>query len=94
MAGDDLKVVSVGVEIFCGFFRNKAVGSTVRAVAANLVLRKIFVRKSECVSVIGHGRVESRVERYRHRNVAHDFAAGINAHEVCFLVERRKVGVR
>ena len=94
VAGDDFKVVSVGVEIFCGFFRNKAVGSAVRAVATNFILRKVFVRNSESISVIGHGRVESRVERYRHRNVAHDFAAGINAHEVCFLVERRKVGVR
>ena len=60
------------------------------AVAADTVVLIIFVGDGVHICLVGHGLVESGVEHGDHGNIAHDGLAGVDAGDVCGVMERSK----
>ena len=91
MAHDELKVLAP--HELCRFARNEQVAGAVEAVLTNFIVLIVLVRNRVHVRVIGHGRMERRVEHGNLRRVRHSLHARLDTHNVCRHMERTEVDV-
>ena len=92
MAGDDLQVLGISVQVLRRRLRDELVRSAVRAVLSDLIGLVIVVIDRVQVRIIGHGGMEGRIEDERHLFIGHDGAAGVDAEDRRRVVQRRKFG--
>ena len=87
MTGDDLKTFLAAEELD-GFAGDEAMAGAVETVAADIVLVGKVLGDRVGVCRGGHGRgAECGVENCNLGNVAHNLFAGVDAHEVCGVVQ-------
>ena len=87
MAGDDLQLFDGLAHQLCAAAGNIAMRGAVEAVATDAVIFVVLIGNGVHVSLAGHGLVESGVEHCNHGNVAHNVAAGVDADDVCRVVQ-------
>ena len=92
VAGDDLKLLDGLAHQLCAAAGDIAVARAVEAVAADAVVLIILIRNSVHEGLAGHGLMESGVENCDHGDIAHDITAGIDADDVCGIVQGGKGG--
>jgi len=91
MAGDELQLFDGLAKHFSCTAGNIAVAGAMEAVTTDLVVVVVFVGDSIGVSLSGHGLMERGVENSNLGNVlAHNLGAGVDAGEVCGVVQRSK----
>ena len=72
--------------------RDVLVRGAVRTIAAHFILLVVVVIDGVEVRIVGHGRMEGRVEHERHLLVGHNGAAGVDAEDGGRVMERRELG--
>ncbi len=91
MAYDDLQLIPCLAKDLCRPRRYIVVACTMKTVAADLVLLIILIGKSIQIRLLRHGLMKRRVEHCHHRHIRHDLLAGIDADQICRIVERRQI---
>ncbi len=92
MAGDDLQLLDGLAHQLCAAAGNIAVRGAVEAVAADAVVLIVFIGNCVHVCLAGHGLMEGGIEHRDHGNVAHNVAAGVDADDVCWVVQGSEGG--
>ena len=87
VAGDDLQLFDGLAHQLCAAAGNIAVRGAVEAVAADAVVFVVLIGNCVHVSLAGHGLVESGVEHCNHGNISHNVAAGVDADDVCGVMQ-------
>ncbi len=88
MAGDDLQLFDGLAHQLCAAAGNFiAMRGAVEAVATDAVIFVVIIGNCIHVSLAGHGLVESGVEHCDHGNISHNVAAGVDADDVCGVMQ-------
>ena len=91
MAGDQLQLLSGLAQHGGGAAGDILVGSTVEAIAANLVVLIVLMGDGVGVSHLRHGLMESGVEHGDHGGVGHQLLAGLDTNDVGGVVQRSQI---
>ena len=87
MAYDDLRGLRIQARELDGFAGNEGVAGAVEAVAAHFVLLKVLIGKRVQISLLFHVHAESGIEHSDVGLAGSSCLAGLDAHEVCRIVE-------